>query len=395
MNSPTIQALFIVTLTLIGLGIIAHKHHFKSLNGKTRVAALREIRALLAPSSVSLLLLLQQRAPPNARLVRAFGITNTFVSADIAVHSSFTHQARTLVRHVEGQGWSRFAENALVAVGDCFRAQIKSQGGISFDTTMQNVALHVILTSLFEVPADELNVDDLSIVAKGINDLWRLSKLPDELPSHLLTDVNTRLRRWVPSQPNPIDFIVPAFETMWRVVAITVAFTHNDPVALTVLADFLANPTRTQFGSFEASGSNLPSAEALVTESIRLYPPTRSISRVSTSSKSWFPFWHERPTVVVADVGAVHRDATIWGADADVYHPMRHHSRTSEQTQALLGFGAGRLRCVASGWAPQAAAVIVAAVCGGLANEFEIEEGKEIGGREGWDGWKIRFSREH
>ena len=79
------------------------------------------------------------------------------------------------------------------------------------------------------------------------------------------------------------------------------------------------------------------------------------------------------------------------GVDADVYDPMRHHPdrRTLAQTQAFMGFGVGRLKCVASVWAPQAASLIVAAVCAALERGFMIREGQVLGGREGWVGWQM------
>ena len=58
-----------------------------------------------------------------------------------------------------------------------------------------------------------------------------------------------------------------------------------------------------------------------------------------------------------------------------------------------MGFGVGRLKCVASVWAPQAADVIVAAICDMLEKGLSIEEGQRIGGREGWEGWRVEYSQ--
>ncbi|EKM56105.1 uncharacterized protein PHACADRAFT_257177 [Phanerochaete carnosa HHB-10118-sp] len=248
-----------------------------------------------------------------------------------------------------------------------------------YDTFMQNVSLLSILAGLFEVSFEDVTIADLSIVARGINDLWKLSKTTDTLPPHMLSDINTRLRAWIPAQPNPVDFIIPAFETMWRVVAITVAYTHADPLARTVLHIFLTDPTA---AAFTRSDSDTPSVEALITETIRLHPPTRRISRHVTAGST---------QVAVADIGALHRDKGIWGADADVYNATRHQHRTPEQAQALLGFGAGTLKCVASRWAPHAAGIIVATIADRIADGIEIVEGKGIGtgGRDGWEGWSV------
>lgn len=180
---------------------------------------------------------------------------------------------------------------------------------------------------------------------------------------------------------------------MWRVVATTTAFAHKDPAARVALHSFLSDPARSHFGRFGAS--NGPSVESLIAETIRLYPPTRRISRETTASRAGWFGPRRAQSILVADVGALHRDTSIWGADADVYKPLRHHpdTHTSEQTQALLGFGMGRLKCVASGWAPQAAGVVVAVICEMLEDGVGVVEGTEVGGREGWEGWSVRFSK--
>ncbi|KIP07508.1 hypothetical protein PHLGIDRAFT_118086, partial [Phlebiopsis gigantea 11061_1 CR5-6] len=212
--------------TLFSAFLAWFRYRYLSLlpNEKTHLTALSDIRALLTPSSKPLPLLLEERSAPNARLIRAFGLSNTFVSSDIDVHASFVHDARALIRFAENDGWPRFAEHATLAVEECVCAQARLSGSVAFDSAMQNVALHVILTTLFEVPADAIAVADLAVVAAGINALWRLSKLAAPPPPHLLPAVNARLRRWIPAQPNPLDFVVPAFETMWRVAATTTAF---------------------------------------------------------------------------------------------------------------------------------------------------------------------------
>ncbi|GJE88099.1 hypothetical protein PsYK624_041820 [Phanerochaete sordida] len=319
---------------------------------------------------------------PNVRLVRAFGITNTFVSSSVDVHAAFTRAARGLIA---GNDWERFAQCALLAVDRCLE-DIPLGATARFDTLVQNISLLTILAGLFEVSPYDVTVADLAVVAHGINSLWKLSKTTDTLPPHMLADVNTRLRAWIgPSQPNPVDFIVPAWETMWRVVATTLAYTHADPLARAALHAFIVDPTAT---AFALSIADMPSVDALVTEAVRLHPPTRRISRHLTSTSDPFA----APCVVVADIGALHRDPAIWGTDADVYNPLRHQQRTPEQAAALLGFGAGTLKCVASRWAPHAAGVIVAALAEKIGEGIEVTEGEGIGGRDGWGGWEVTRS---
>jgi hypothetical protein len=88
-----------------------------------------------------------------------------------------------------------------------------------------------------------------------------------------------------------------------------------------------------------------------------------------------------------ADVEAAHRDAVVWGGKAQVFDPRRF---TSEPRHALFAFGVGQLSCIASSWAPMAAAVIVSSVLKAMTDlNLEITAGRELGGRSGWEGWKI------
>lgn len=372
----TIVWYFTAVLFLLGAVVArARKRPVTSSLERIQLTDLRDIRELLAPISTSLPILLEQRSVPNARLVRAFGITNTFVSSSVDVHATFSREARALIA---GNDWDRFAQCAQLAVDKCIEERTDAGTVMRYDTLMQNAALLSILMGLFEVALDDVPIADLGVVARGINDLWKLSKTADTLPPHMLPEINTRLRAWLPAHQNPVDLIIPAFETMWRVVATTVAYTHADPLAHAVLETFLADPTSTAFAS---ARSGTPSVDALVTEAIRLHPPTSRISRhvVSNSTKG---------AVLVADVGALHRDPTIWGADAEVFNPLRHQQRTPTQEKALLGFGAGRVMCVASRWAPHAAGIIVASISERIGREIQVREGKAKGGRD-WDGWFV------
>jgi hypothetical protein len=95
----------------------------------------------------------------------------------------------------------------------------------------------------------------------------------------------------------------------------------------------------------------------------------------------------------VADIETMLR-CEIWGTDGQVFRPERHHQSTiiPEQAEALsLVFGQGPLRCAAAAWSPMAAAIISGAIMAHLERErYKLEPGQCIGGREGWNGWKVR-----
>ena len=101
-----------------------------------------------------------------------------------------------------------------------------------------------------------------------------------------------------------------------------------------------------------------------------------------------------KDTPVFISIMASNTNPDIWGPDAMDFRPLRHHpeSLTEEQRKALMPFGYGRLKCVASTWAPQGAALIVAAILDRLGETMNIAPGQAVGGREGWDSWKIKLA---
>ncbi|KAI0081401.1 hypothetical protein K474DRAFT_1587738, partial [Panus rudis PR-1116 ss-1] len=191
---------------------------------------------------------------------------------------------------------------------------------------------------------------------------------------------------------NALDFIIPAYETMWRVVAVGVARFHRDQVD--TLTAFFDIPTREQFGR-NWSQQVGPNVKALINEVLRLHPPTKRISR----ALPLFPFCNRLPLwvpdfmtrIVTADIEALHRDTNIWGPDANVFNPGRYDSMTARQERSLMPFGDGPLRCIAYNWAPFVAGLLVAAVVKEIDSDpcLSIVEGESIGVRDGWDGWKI------
>ncbi|KAH9939578.1 hypothetical protein B0H21DRAFT_33022 [Amylocystis lapponica] len=367
---------------------------------KINFGVYHDVFAILSPPS-TLGTQLASRAIPNARLGRAFGIKSTFVSGDTVVHSTFRANAIGIIP--TGNSWgvlARVADNALEAYLPYHFAPAGVEE-ICFDVFIQAITLRVVLVQLLGTDPEALDLDPrgIHVVTRGINDLWRMSKTGSAIPPHLLTEINLRLRTWVPQFPNPIEFVIPAFETMWRVIAIAVAKLHEDDRSREALGAFWEHPSSERFREWTSEG---PSIEAMMLEVLRLYPPTRHISRAAPAAH--IPVLSSIPVVgallspsvtYVADVETAHR-SDVWGPRADSFDPMRHHPLRSTEAQRkarpLLSFGYGELGCPAKKWAPQAAAVIVAAVLTRVGEEsgFEIVAGERLGGREGWDGWFVR-----
>ena len=81
-----------------------------------RRATVQSINDLLNPPTLSVRSQLLSRAIPNERLVRAFHLTNTFVSSDTGVHSRFQAHAKSLLKDSLHRGWPYFLHISTQAV---------------------------------------------------------------------------------------------------------------------------------------------------------------------------------------------------------------------------------------------------------------------------------------
>lgn len=356
------------------------------------------LQNLLNPSGVSLSDLLRSRAIPNQRLVRAFGLTNTFVSESLDIHKIFRNESLRLLAAAKQRGWKDFLNITNEAV-----ASSLEDGYIGFDAYVQSVTLRIILVAVLDVGvgADALASGDVQAVSSLITSLWDLSKKPEPTPSALLEHLNSRLRRLVPDEnqfPNPLDYVIPTWETLWRVVATTVAHAHGNSESGLAFADLYDHPTAVQFRARKMSGAG-PSAEEWVKEAMRLYPPVRHIHRAVLQPPHYLSailpssvrsLLGTPVQIKQADIESAQRFPEMWGSDAAVFDPARYQRQNSEEAPPLLAFGYGPLRCVAKEWAPMAAGIIVAAILDGVSRgTFDVIRGREVGRRSGWEGWRI------
>ncbi|KIM49735.1 hypothetical protein M413DRAFT_408012 [Hebeloma cylindrosporum] len=426
--------------------------------------SLEALGSVLEPRRIHINTLLHERAIPNKRLVRALKLTNTFVSASPEVHHNFVRRALGMLHRAKGRGWAWVAQVAKGAVGP---GGLDNQGSekeriIEFDSLIQNTTLLVVLVvllgqgdeSFFEASASDASpsscfmTSDVECVARNITLLWGLSKLPDAIPSHLLEELNGALKRLMEGRQgqwngeeasdedgdgdsatfeNPLDFVVPTWETLWRVVATTVAYAYaggDDESAIVkeALMEFAKDPTEARFrraSNVKATSSSqsllnphIVDMRCIVAECMRLHPPSKHIGR--SKARPWWAFilrilpasWIQHSwstsyltrTKANADVGSLLRCQKIWGMDAASFAPRRHLpvQATKEQKDAMgWVFGYGKLRCVAATWAPMAAGVVAGAVVERMESEgMEVVKGRGgIGGRVGWEGWKVVWKR--
>ncbi|KAG8163841.1 hypothetical protein KVR01_005759 [Diaporthe batatas] len=207
------------------------------------------------------------------------------------------------------------------------------RNSVNLAKLVQFVTLKVSIGYLFKVPEQDLdNKKDVIIsIANRINDLWILSKGSGSdgrsIPAWheeqgIIQDLLTIIPDHDPRDPrrNPMNLILPAYETMWRAV-------------------------------FRATID-------VVKEILRLYPPTRRIHRKYPDHE---PF-------ISADLEKMHRNRDLAGDDPQAFRPARWleiqqrflddaRARTLKEFEEHLGFmpfagvcPAGNRTTYAFGW---------------------------------------------
>ncbi|KAL4759081.1 uncharacterized protein BDW70DRAFT_169722 [Aspergillus foveolatus] len=143
---------------------------------------------------------------------------------------------------------------------------------------------------------------------------------------------------------NPLNLILPSFETVWRIVLrlFVVLHRHENEDYKRTLLEFVRNPTLTQY---RLRPDNGVSVEFLVKEALRLYPPTRRIRRA-------YQFSGSDPSNRISDISRAnvegcHLDDEIWGPDALEFKPARWSKMSSVQRQSFLAFGGPPSLCPA------------------------------------------------
>ncbi|KAL1754859.1 hypothetical protein FB107DRAFT_214780 [Schizophyllum commune] len=364
-------------------------------------ALLRAAHRILDPPHSTAADRLRARALPNARLERAFSLSNTFVRPDAATHDDFVRTAGRFLSRA--RDWEALRVTADVST----EAALRNAGKVAaYGEFIQEVTLRYVLAGLLDVGTLSGSAEEsvlIQRVAALITELWVRSKHERVRDEKRLDELNAALRELVPDAdtfPNPLDWVIPTWETMWRVVAVAIAHTVDDAGARGALLAFYKETTAAKWA--HRADSKAPAVSNIIDEALRLYPPTRHIYRIADRPSllsvllpitlvSLLRLPTHTTLTEAADIEGIQRSA-VWHAP-DAWDPIRHSPsrRTAEQAATMLAFGHGRNACVARTWAPMAAGVLVAAVLRTLGDRrWEIERGEKMGGREGWSGWWVR-----
>lgn len=142
---------------------------------------------------------------------------------------------------------------------------------------------------------------------------------------------------------NPLNIIVPGWETMWRLVFYSLLELLRHPALLEELHFELNNHSK--------SYQNCRLLERILKETLRLYPPTKNIYRTNITTGQ----------NVCISVQQIHHDKNVWGSDALDFRPDRFKEKlTAEQAKHYLPFS---ISCPARyGFAYRFAGAIVAEI---------------------------------
>ncbi|KAE8166048.1 hypothetical protein BDV40DRAFT_296860 [Aspergillus tamarii] len=323
----------------------------------------------------------QSRAIPNQRLYVVFGIENALTTDNEAQAKCFVRRAKSLINlsPIAWESLSGFVRSAARRSIDDAIADSSDNAHIMLTNLVQVLVLRVVLHVLFQMETEALEIPDhhLLRLAEAINDTWISSKsktdhvcFQDNIPlQRSLVTVFPNLNCLDP-QENPLNLVIPGFETMWRIVLrffIEVRYTsglyHRE--WRDILATFAHTPTKNEFE--RPKGDQNLSAEMLVNEALRLYPPTKRVHR------AFLPAGSDITELLNADIARVQTATHIWGSNAELFDPRRWRALTSQQRFAFFPFGSKPFVCPAQAvFGPRAIAMIVGVLLTELGGEWSL-----------------------
>ncbi|KAH7357141.1 hypothetical protein BKA65DRAFT_221631 [Rhexocercosporidium sp. MPI-PUGE-AT-0058] len=351
---------------------------------------------------------LKSRAEPNRRLTTAFGINNAFTTTDSDYHKAFVNQAKNLIRINEDE-WTTLA----LAAADIVHSSLTTlKDGPNAEPLLlvkfvQSLVFRIVIIKFFP-ESDTPAAGDVHFITTKINSLWLASKrCSGEDPVTMLNDKKELLRKLhsfihphsgfrdsndEAGKENPLNWILPAYETLWRVVLhcfLEVRFRAtlaNALVYQAAIERFFAQPCQATFDTpLSAAGVTVKN---IVDESLSLYPPTRRINRQLPEEE------------VAIDIEYLHHDIKTWGVEALQFLPARWPLKGA-QKKVYMPFRIGRFECPAKNtFGPMMIGILVGALIGGVGGRFEMVvdrvsgdvfgPGPLEGGREAYAGLRLR-----
>ena len=290
------------------------------------------------------------RARPNNRISTVFGLDNAFTTRSLHIHAEFLNEAKRKMQNailLDGKNWKEkdgdwcnIRDLARYSVGQILSQPEKK---LRIVDLVRVITLKVSLRLLFNASDNAINsegsMEHLILIGQRINDLWIRSKdkekpllewsselnygIHDALIAVCDTDHSDEANKIDPLRPeaNPMNWLLPAYETMWRVVlacVIELRFRNaeNADIWCKTLGEYISDTSRENFkGTPTTPGVRGFCANDIVKETLRLYPPTRHVYRRFT----------EDGEDVIADIESCHRNNAqeAFGSDSLCFRPER------------------------------------------------------------------------
>ena len=163
---------------------------------------------------------LRSRAEPNYRLVRAFGIINSFTSDDVAVHHTFMAKERELLKNIVANDWTRQHNAARAFLRLEVSQAALSRGPLRLAPCVRNLCLRAVLEILLKVDVKDVSNHVFTTVTEEINVQWQRSKTDDGVTESSLLNYSLdeifRGSQFV--SKTGLELVMPAYETLWRSV---------------------------------------------------------------------------------------------------------------------------------------------------------------------------------
>ncbi|KAI0839269.1 hypothetical protein F5Y06DRAFT_303388 [Hypoxylon sp. FL0890] len=362
----------IITLILILAAIFIEQDYINKesklsyLEARKDVQEHRAIADFSVLGKTTLLDRLASRAIPNKRLIEVFDLVNPFTTVSPTVYTQSVRTARNAIHAMDKDKWIDFFNSA--------EKVMEYLGGLGNPVPLTKIVRRLVFAAMlrpfFDVEPTKIAFGDILTATQLINELWVESKKTprQDLQRHQ-ERLQVALQRILPHcfpcqhKDHPLNIIIPAYETMWRVVLLTYVSVGFRAIDEETNEQFLrvveAFPQCLDSGNdSELLGIALNFAK----EGLRLYPPTKRIRRAVPSD----PLNPQSSShVVAADVEKCHRDTRIWGADAEVFRPSRFDNLTDAMKEAYMPFGAGKHQCPTSSKFGYRAIIILVVVLAG------------------------------
>ena len=173
-----------------------------------------------------------------------------------------------------------------------------------------------------------------------------------------------------------LTLFLAGHETTANALTWTWYLLSQNPEAADRLYEEVANLNRSP--RFEDAGS-LKFTEAVLAESMRLFPPAWAIGRLSVAEHSFGPFLIPKGSLVLVSPFVMHRDPRFW-PDREQFRPERWFEKSVKeagQSFTYFPFSSGVRRCIGESFAWTEGILLIAT----LARKWKLElvQGQKIG----------------